>query len=183
MKKKGNWKIEKSTTVFKNPWVKVINEKGVRPDGKKGEHALILYKPGVAVLPLDDEGNIYLNVEYRYAINSLSIEVVSGGRDDGDTDLQAAKKELKEELGIEAESFEDLGIFNPLTEVISAPNRLFIATKLSFTPSKNEATESIKMLKMPLKEAVRKVLKGEIHFSLAGLLILIAWEKYGAKFK
>lgn len=181
MKQKGKWQIEKTTKVYENPWITVHNEEGKRPDGKKGEHSLIVYKPGVAVLPLDDDGNVYLNKEYRYAIESESIETVAGGIEEGDTPLASAKKELKEELGIVAESWEEIGVYHPLTETVFSPSTFFIARKLRFEKPEIEGTEDIICIKVPLKKAVELVLSGTINFALAGLLILIAWEKIGVE--
>ena len=177
MKQKGKWQINESKEIYKNPWITVIEENGTRPDGQSGSHVLILYKPGVAVLPMDDEGNVYLNREYRFAIESTSIETVAGGIEEGDSPLAAAKKELGEELGIEASEWIDLGTFHHLTETVFSPSQLFIAKGLTFKKSHIEGTEDIEMIKMPLNDAVEKVLSGEINFAIAGLLILIAAKK------
>lgn len=99
MKYKGKWQIESSDKVYENSWITVYSEKGKRPDGSHGEHALIVYKPGIAVLPLDEEGNVYLNREYRYAIDEESIETVAGGIESERTPIESAKDELREELG------------------------------------------------------------------------------------
>lgn len=181
MKRKGKWKISDSTTVYKNPWVTIIEEKGTQPDGKDGLHVLILYKAGIAVLPMDDDDNVYLNKEYRFAIEEECIEIVSGGIDGKETPLEAAKKELKEELGIIAKEWIDLGVYHPLTESILAPSSSYIARKLRFVDQNTEGTEDIRRIKVPLKNAVRMVLDGKIKFATAGLLILIAWEKYATK--
>lgn len=179
MKQKGKWKILESNKVYENPWVVVTEENGYRPDGERGSHILILYKPGVAVLPIDNEGNVYLNKEYRYAINKEGIETVAGGIEEGDSPLDTAKKELEEELGISAEEWSELGIYHPLTETVLSPSHFFVARKLSFRNPNIEGTEDIKRVKLPLRNARDMVLSGEINFALASLLILLAWEKFG----
>ncbi len=179
MKQKGKWKILESRKVYQNPWVEIIEENGYRPDGEKGSHILIHYKPGVAVLPIDDEGNVYLNKEYRYAIDKDGIETVAGGIEEGDSPLDTARKELEEELGILAEDWTELGVYNPLTETVLSPSTFFVARKLSFKNQNIEGTEDIVCVKLPLKKARDMVLSGEINFALASLLILFAWEKFG----
>ena len=180
MKQKGNWMIESSTKVYENPWISVYSEKGKQPDGKEGEHTYIVYKPGVAVLPMDEEGNVYLIREFRYAIGEKSVEAVAGGIEEGDTPLEGAKKELREELGITATEWEELGVYHPLTETVFTPSTFFIARGLSFEKQDQEGTEDIEIVKMKLSDAVKKVISGEINFALAGLLILIANEKYSS---
>lgn len=181
MKKKGKWNIHTSKTIYENPWVTFIEEKGSQPDGKEGVHVLATYKPGVAVLPLDEEGNVYLNKEYRYAIEDISIETVAGGIEEGATPLESAKKELREELGIIANEWASLGVYHPLTETVLSPSTFYIARDLEFVSPEIEGTEDIERIKMPLSKAVEMVLSGEIKFAIAGLLILLAWEKFGKK--
>jgi ADP-ribose pyrophosphatase len=68
----------------------------VRPDGKLGIFGVVKMKAGVSVLPLDDEGFVYLTDEFHYAIEQDSIETVSGATDGSEMPLQTAQRELKE---------------------------------------------------------------------------------------
>lgn len=60
-----------------------------------------------------------------------SIEAVSGGVDASESSEQAARRELKEELGITAAKWLDLGLVGPLTSVLVSPARIYLAQKLS----------------------------------------------------
>src|SRR5918997_1509708 len=108
-KKKGPWTVEETARVYRAPWVEVVEDKVLRPDGTRGLFSTVLMRPGVSVLALDEEGFVHLTSEYRYAVERESIEVVSGGVDDGETPLDAAKRELREELGLLALEWDDLG--------------------------------------------------------------------------
>lgn len=175
MKKHGPWTIKKSKIVYKNPWLTVREDAVLRPNGTPGIFGVVDMVPGVSVLPIDDKGNVYLTKEFRYAVESDSVEVVSGGIDEGETPLQAAKRELKEELGIVAKKWTKLGVMNPFTSIVHSPATLFIAQDIRFTETLKEETEIITVCKMSLAEAVELVMKSKITHGQTSVLILKAW--------
>jgi len=83
-------------------------------------------------------------------------------------------RELREELGIEAQRWFEVGMVYPLTSMIHAPATLFIATGLSFFESEPGAAESIRMVRVKLSEAVRMVMESEIKHAHSCVLILKA---------
>jgi 8-oxo-dGDP phosphatase len=131
-------------------------------------------KSGVSVLALDEGDFVYLTSEYRYAIERESIEVVSGAIDGDELPLEAARRELREELGIEAGEWVELGVVDPFTSIISSPANLYLAEKLAFVETARESTEIIRTLKVELGEAVRMVLDSEITHGPSCVLILKA---------
>jgi len=175
--KNGEFIIKKSVQKYKNPWIEVVEEKVIRPNGKPGIFGIVKMVEGISVLALDDNGFVYLTEEFHYAIRKRHMEVVSGAIDKGESAIKAAKRELKEELGIEAKEWIDLGLVNPFTTVINSPARLFLAKKLKFSKSNQEETENIKLIKVKLKKAVEMVMKSIITHGPSCVLILKA-EKY-----
>jgi len=172
MKENGPWTIKSSEIKYQNPWITVREDQVTRPDGKDGIFGLVFAKHGVSVLPIDDEGNVHLVEEFAYGLGETSINTANGAVDDGETYLDAARRELKEELGIEAGEWIDLGLVNPFTSNILAPARLFLARKLTFTDTSHEGTESIKPLKIPLQQAAQMVLGNKITLGQSCVLIL-----------
>ncbi|MBW3018891.1 NUDIX hydrolase, partial [Candidatus Woesearchaeota archaeon] len=154
------------------PWITVKEDKVIRPDGKPGIYGTVNMIGGISVLPIDEEGFVYLTEEFKYAIGRNSIEVVSGGIDKGESPLEAAKRELKEELGIEAEEWTDLGSMDPFTSVVSSPATLFLARKLKFSDTNPEGTEKIKVLKVKFEEAVQMVMDSKITHGQSCVLLL-----------
>src|SRR5690349_13182721 len=98
----GPWTIEASNPVYRNPFIEVVEDGVIRPDGQPGVYGTVAMKPGVAVLPLDVDGRAYLTREFRYAVGRDSIEVAGGGIDAGESPQDAARREAREELGVEA---------------------------------------------------------------------------------
>ncbi len=60
MKINGAWKIKASREKYKNHWIRVREDKVIRPDGKDGIFGIVEMCKGACVLPADTEGNIYL---------------------------------------------------------------------------------------------------------------------------
>lgn len=172
IRKNGPWTIKDSTVKYKNPWLEVREDQIIRPDGKDGIFGVVNMKAGVSVLPFDDEGYVYLTDEFHYAIEQDSVETISGAIDDGEKPLEAAKRELEEELGIKAEEWIELGMINPFTTVITSPAYLFLAKKITFGKPHQEGTENVKEVKVKFEEAVKLVMESKITHGPSCVLIL-----------
>jgi ADP-ribose pyrophosphatase len=175
-RKHGPWTIEERNLKYQNPWVKVYEDKVVRPDGKKGTHVFIDVVKGVSVLPIDDERNIYLTKEFHYGVGEVTLEVVAGAVNEKESYLEAIKRELREELGIIAEKFIDLGPVTQITTLTNYYNHAFLAQKLTFTQRKLEGTETIELVKIKLEEAVQMIIENKITHSHSCMLILKAYQ-------
>lgn len=173
-RRKGPWQVEATTQKYKSAWVEVTEDKVIKPSGEPGSFATVKLKPGVSVLAVGDDDQVYLTSEYRYAIEQMSIEVVSGAVEDNETPEMAAKRELREELGIEAKSWVDLGTVDPLTSILHSPARLFLARDLSFFESQTDDLEIIELVQMKLNDAVHMVMNSKITHGPSCVLILKA---------
>ena len=169
----GKWVVKSTNKIFENAFFAVCEDDVIKPTGDEGKYATVRFKPGVAVLPIDDEGNIYLTRQFRYAIGRHDIEVVAGSIE-GEAAIDAAKRELKEELGIEAEHWLDLGSIFSMTSITQSTSRQFIATRLSFGEQETEGTEDIELFKIKLSQALDMVHGGEITDGDTCILILKA---------
>jgi ADP-ribose pyrophosphatase len=172
-KKNGPWTIKQTRRVFKNEFIEVFADEVIQPDGKDGEYATVRMKSGVCTLAIDDEDNVYLTRQFRYALGAESLEVIAGGMDAGEP-LENAKREAKEEMGIEAAEWIDLGTAETDTSIVRSQAHFFVARQLKFTKPDREGTEQMETVKINFDEAVEKVLNGEIKHSLSCLLILKA---------
>lgn len=172
MKKFGPWWIKATQQVYRDPYVTLTRDDVVRPDGKDGTHVKVFMKPGVSVLPMDDDGAVYLTREFHYAVGRDSVEVVSGGIEPDEEPLSTARRELEEELGIRAEHFEDLGTVDPFTTIIESPTRLYLATGLSFVHARPDGTEQIECVQLAFEDALAQVMNGEISHGPSCIAIL-----------
>lgn len=171
-KQHGPWVIEESIEKLKNRWIEVREDRVIRPDGEPGSFTTVKLLPGVSVLALDGEGRAHLTSEFRYAVEHDSIEVVSGAIDEGEEPLAAARRELREELGIEAEEWISLGLVDALTSQLLCPANLFLARGLSFGEPERDTSEQIEHLIVPFAEAVAMVMESRITHAPSCTLIL-----------
>lgn len=172
MKNNGPWKIKNSQEKYKNQWICVREDQVIRPDGEDGIFGVVEMVPGVSALPLDEEGFVYLAEQFRYSLGERSIEAACGGIDEGENPLEAAKRELKEELGIEADEWIELGIVNPFTTVVRSLASLYLVKKLRFGRADLDATEGINIIKVKLADAVKMVMESKISHGPSCVLIL-----------
>jgi 8-oxo-dGTP pyrophosphatase MutT (NUDIX family) len=170
--KRGPFEVTDSKTVYKNPWIEVKEDKVVWPNGKKGLFGTIDYTSGVSILSLTPNNEIYLNQEFHYAVGNDQLELPSGGVDSGETPLEAAQRELKEEIGVTAKSWTELGHIDPLTTILSCPNYLFLAENVLEGEATGEEKEMIKLIKLPFREVLQKVDIGEITHAATVVAIL-----------
>jgi 8-oxo-dGTP pyrophosphatase MutT (NUDIX family) len=175
MQKHGPWKIKSSEVKYKSGWLEVREDQTVRTqDGLEKGRIVVVIRPGVAVLPIDDEGNVYLCKEYRYAADIESIHPVNGGIESGEDALVSAKRELMEELGIEAREWIPLGSVQVLSSKIETLQSHFIAKGVIVKEQQLESGEDISLLKYSLDEAVQMVMDGQITEAGGCVLILKA---------
>lgn len=172
--KHGPWTIQESTRKYENEFIEVIEDQVLQPDGEPGSYATVRMKPGVSILPLDADGTVTLIRQFRYALGRESLEAVSGAVDGDEPPLEAAQREAREEAGIEAEKWTDLGRVDLDTSIIHCPAQLFLARGLSFTETEREGTEEMESVRLSLAEAVRRVIEGEITHGPSCVLILKA---------
>ena len=99
------WKTLGSKEIYNNPWIQIRQDDIINPAGNAGIYGVVSFKnKAIGIIPVDEEGYIYLVGQYRYTLNEYSWEIPEGGGPMNEAPLEAAKRELKEELGIEAET-------------------------------------------------------------------------------
>lgn len=172
MIERGPWKVKQSRDVYADPWIRVQIDDVIRPDGHDGIHSIIHLKPGVCVLAMDAERNVYLTEEFHYAVGRVTIEGVSGGIEPGESALATAQRELREELGIVASEWTDLGTLDPFTANVVSPTRLYLAQDLTFVEVAHEGTETIKPVRVSMTEAMRWLSDGKITHAPTCVLLL-----------
>jgi 8-oxo-dGTP pyrophosphatase MutT (NUDIX family) len=147
--------------LYSNPWVAVEAHEIVHPTGARGEHVLIVTPPASAVLVIDGE-EVILAAQPRFGARQSVIEVVKGGADPGEDALACAKRELREELGLEAATWTSLGTTFELPSLVALPVTVFAASRVTHTASDPEAVEQIQGVRMTLEDAYAATCDGRI---------------------
>ncbi len=132
--------------------------------GKKGWHLyqVVRHPGGVGVLALHDDETITLIRQLRPAIGARMMEIPAGRLAPGEDPEVCGGRELAEETGLTAKTFTPLGAFHPSPGVFDETIHLFLATELSQKEAAPEQYEEIGTLRIPLEEALRLAMTGEI---------------------
>lgn len=160
-----------SKIVFRSRLFEVEEEKIKHKSGREVIHHTVLRDSTVSIFPLTQNYELYLASEFRAIYNKRVIAAFAGFLE-GEGELERAKKELKEEAGITANDWMSLGEFNLAGSVVRGKSYLFLARGLTMGEQNLEDGEDIRIIKMPLSEAVAEVLRGEINISSTVIGIL-----------
>jgi ADP-ribose pyrophosphatase len=157
----------------------VREDQVIRPGGSEGLFGVVEMVGGSSVLAIEENNDVHLVREYKYAVGRDSLEVVSGAIDAGETPLEAARRELREEAGLIAAEWHALGTVDPFTTAIRCTNHLFLAKGLSPTSADPDDGEEIALVRVSLEAALQMVLAGGITHASSCILILRAARLFG----
>lgn len=149
---------------YENPWLTVWHDEVTRPDGSEGIYGVVhVANLAVGVLALDDQDRTVLVGQHRYTLGEVSWEIPEGGVPAGESALDGARRELREETGLAATTWVELGrltLSNSLTDERAV---LFLATGLTQGDPAPEPTESLGVRWVPFSEVLGMTLDGRIH--------------------
>lgn len=143
--------------------VAVVRYRG--PDGDEFTRDVVRHPGAVAVLPLHDDGTVTVVRQYRAPIETQLVEIPAGLRDvEGEDLLTTAERELAEEVGLRATTYERLGEFHVAAGLTDEVVHLYLATGLSEVTLDNQGPEEEAMTieRYPLEELVAMIGRGAI---------------------
>jgi len=170
---KNPWQILDSEVKYENNWIRVVHQKVINPSGGEGIYGTVNFKNiAVGVVPIDQDGNIWLVGQYRFPLNEYSWEIPEGGCPKGEEVLDTAKRELKEETGLIAQEWKLISKLHTSNSVCNEVAYIYLAESITQSESQPEETEQLQVKKVSLKEALMMVLDDKItdSMSVAGIL-------------
>lgn len=180
VEKVGGWKTTSSRVAYENPWIKISHDEVITPKGTDGIYGVVHFKnTAIGIVPIDDEGNTWLVRQSRYTLNQYTWEIPEGGCPHGEEPLNAAKRELEEEVGLQAHDWQQLMTMHLSNSVTDEYCVVFVAKDLFAGEQALEATEDIEYKKVPLTDAIEMVKQGLITdgISVAALLRVALMQK------
>jgi 8-oxo-dGDP phosphatase len=160
--KRNPWKQLSSKIVYKNDWFSVREDQVEKPGNRTGVYGVLQTAPSVFIVALTDDNEVYLTGLYRYPTGKYGLEVPAGGSDYEDL-LEAAKRELLEEVGLKAKEWEKIGQFTPLNGIANEVSHVFLARDLEETGTEIDPNEGIiEIRKVAFEKVFDLVESGEI---------------------
>ena len=170
---KNPWKTLDGKLIYENPWIRVDEFNVINPSGGKGIYGKVSFKGrAVGILPIDEEMNTWLVGQYRYTLNEYSWEIPMGAVPENEILEEGAKRELKEETGLDCQRLEFLCKIHTSNSVTDEVGFAYLATGLTEGETNFDDTEDISIKKLPFTEVLEMVLDGRITDSLSVAAIM-----------
>jgi 8-oxo-dGDP phosphatase len=178
----AHWPVVSTAELVRGRLVTLRTDKVRMPAGELAERDVVIHPGAVAVLALDDAQQVLVIRQYRHPVGRLLWEIPAGLRDvSGEPPWATARRELLEEAGYRARDWRVLADYYTSPGFSTERLRVFLARDLEFVPEserdfvpEGEETQLVPAW-LPLDEAVRKVLAGELHNGVAALAILAGY--------
>lgn len=179
-----NWKTLDSKLIYKNPWMKVREDKIIHPNGKEGVYSVVDIASGIFTVALTKKEEVYMIRQLRYTTGINSWELPGGGQGDDEKPKETAKRELAEEAGIKAKKWEYVGKCQPLNGSSSQIDHVFVATELEKVGGKDQKKEGIsEVKKFSINRIIDMINKGEISDGQALAHLTMSLLHLGYKFE
>ena len=161
-----------SRNVFKGELFSVRVDEICMPDGVICTREIVEHGDAVAVVPIDNDGNILLVKQYRRAAGKDLLEIPAGCIEPGEDPLETVKRELQEEIGYLPKKITSLGGFYASPGYNTEYIYLYQASGLIPAKLHAEDTDSIEVVPVPIKSITDYIKSGRIcdSKSVAGIL-------------
>ena len=133
------------------------------PNGATSVREVVHHPGGVCVAAVDDEQNVFVVRQWRYPFGRELLELPAGKLEKGEDPLPAAVRELSEETGLEADSWQDMGCIYVSPGISTEKLYLYLATGLHQGQAHPDPNEFLDVEKMPLSQLADMALEGTVH--------------------
>lgn len=150
------------------------------PDGRQTLYGVVECKDAVGVLPFLDAQRVILVRQYRYVFDEIHRwEMPTGGAKPGENLEQAARRELREEIGYDAASLEHLTTYYTSKSIMQEVAHLYSGRELVQVVAVPDETEFLEVELFPFERVLQMVLDGEVRDSMTILAVLLAARQRG----
>lgn len=174
------WKTISSRLVYQNPWTRVREDIAEMPDGRQTIYSVIECGDAVGVLPFLDENRVVLVRQFRYVFDETDRwEMPTGGAKPGESLEEAARRELREEVGYDASDLEHVNTYFTSKSIVQEIAHLYIGHGLTQVKALPDETEFLEVGVFPFGEVLQMVLDGVIRDSMTVIAVLLAARQRG----
>jgi len=158
-----SWRTIERNYLYRNPWCAFRVDEVMLPGGAEIEYGVLESRGFASVVPVTDDGNVVLVRQWRQPLGSFTLELPSGGVDEGEDPGEAAGRELFEETGFRAVELEHFASVHTSTGRTTELCHLFRCRAVrDLGGPRPEPTELIEVIEMPLGEALEEISGGGI---------------------
>ncbi len=159
----GPWTRRSRRIAYDNPWITVWHDDVAQPDGSPGVYGVVHFASLAAgAVVLDDEDRVLLVGQHRYTLDAYSWEIPEGGVPEGESALDGARRELREETGVEADEWREIVRFHLSNSISDEAGVLFVARARSHGAASPDPSEELAIRWEPFDEALAMTTDGRI---------------------
>lgn len=155
-------KTIKSQDIFSGRIVKLKVDTVILPDGRESTREIIEHAGAVAIIALDKEGQIIMVRQYRKPVEQVLLEIPAGTMEEGEEPLLCAQRELREETGYSAGSWQKILSYYSAPGFTDELLHLYLATDLSDGETQPDEDEFVETAVLPLEQAYQLIFDGQI---------------------
>lgn len=167
------WQRGPARPVYENPWMALTAYDAIAPTGVPADYTVVHFKNlAIAILPLHADGTVTLVGQNRFPHGDYVWEIPEGGGALNANPLDSAKRELREETGLQAGGWMEilrLQMSNSITDERAVG---FLATDLTDGDIDPDPTEDIVRVRIPFPDALEAVASGDIVDALTVAMLL-----------
>jgi ADP-ribose pyrophosphatase len=157
------FKLIDSREVFKGEVLSLKVDTIELPSGRKSEREVITHRGAVGIIPVDENGMIMLVSQFRHAVDKYLLEIPAGKLDAGETPLECGRRELEEEIGVEAGVIDELARFYTTPGYSDEFFHLYIALELKKGKASQPEEEITGVVEVTFDEAMKMIKTQEIE--------------------
>jgi len=174
-------RVLSSREAYRGPAFWVTTDMVQEPTGVQARRDIVRHSGSVVILAVDEsskERHVLIEKQYRHAAGRFLYELPAGRIDHGESELSAAKRELREETGYSARSWKRVLLFWASPGFVAEAMSIYMARDLTPGAAQPEEDEAIELQLVPLSGAVAMVMENKIQDAktIAGVLWLHAQE-------
>jgi ADP-ribose pyrophosphatase len=174
------WKTVSSREVYKNPWARIREDVAEMPNGRTTIYGVVECGQCVGVLPFIDDSHVLMIRQYRYVFSEdQRWEMPTGGVKSGEPLLDAARRELREEVGYNAAELSHISTYYTSKSIVQEVAHLYLGYDLTEAQAVPDETEFLEIETFPFEQVLNMVLRNEIRDSMTVIAVLHAARQLG----